>query len=131
MPLSIVVLLFRCSFMRTSRLSAATSPPVLRSSWSYYVKRVGFRVQSGPSVDQPAANILSDTRTLDVEANFTLRSIRVCISRRPIQAGNHEMIIIPEKKLTMQLTIVNLNQLDTSRSREGCQILGILLCDRP
>jgi hypothetical protein len=113
MPLSIVVLLFRCSFMRTSRLSAATSPPVLRSSWSY-VKRVGFRVESGPSVDQPAANILSDTRTLDVEANFTLRSIRVCISRRPIQAGNHEMIIIPEKKLTMQLTIVNLNQLDTS-----------------
>ena len=45
----------------------------------------------------------------DVEANLTLWSIRPRVGGRPIQTGDHKMIIVPEEKFPVQFSIMDLH----------------------
>ena len=64
--------------------------------------------------DEELSEIRSDIWTLDVETDLTLRSIGWRLRRRPIQTGDHKMIIIPQQKLSVQLAILNLHEPDAS-----------------
>lgn len=106
-----------CAAVTTTPSSALRSRPLLR-------RCIRGDIERGPSLSQPAPDICCETRTLDVETDFAERSIGACIGRRPVQTGEHKMIIIPQKKLAVQLTIVNLNQPNASEAAKAARSLA-------
>jgi len=89
------------------------------------------RFQSGPTFNQALSEIRRDIWTLDVETDLTLWRIGSRVRRRPIQTGDHNVIIIPEQKLSVQLAIMNLHEPDTGGAGEGLEFNCVLSAHRP
>jgi hypothetical protein len=95
------------------------------------MRRTCRRFQNGPTLNQALSEIRRDILALDVEADLTLWRIESRVRRRPIQTGDHKMIIVPEQKLPVQLAIMNLHQPDTGRAGEGLEFICVLSGHRP
>jgi hypothetical protein len=96
-----------------------------------HIRRTWRRFQSGPTLNQALSEIRRDIWSLDVETDLTLWCIGSRVRRRPLQTGDHKMIIIPKQKLSMQFAIMNLHEPDTVGAGESLEFGCVLSAHKP